>query len=146
MNDPNQTPHSLFASATSPIHGQILLFALQAINFLLAGGLMLCVRYATHAPLWAAVLSGIIYFVVAWQGYLVFQSANPNWWAPWDEGIPQGQPMLNAFIPSFIVFLMFCSFMPVFERARDKRMRIEQTHRLRRTTPPTLTPEVRSAK
>ena len=138
--------HSQIASTASPVRGQVLLFILQVINFLLAVGLMMCVRVAAHAPLWAAVLSGVAYFFVAWQGYLLFQSANPHWLAPWDEGLMQWQRMLDAFIPSLIAFLLFCLLMPVFERAREKARQTEQRRMQQRASRPLLTDAFRSKK
>jgi hypothetical protein len=65
---------------------------------------------------------------------LFYQAKHPDWWPPWDEGLPQGTRMLNAFVPVAIVFLLVLVLAPVFQTARQKalqkRLKMEQKQKI----------------
>ena len=71
------------------------------------------------------LVAGIVGFVligILWFVYLVWQGNHPDWWAPWDEGLPQTTRMSNAFIPVLIIFVLVLLLAPVFSQARRKSL------------------------
>jgi hypothetical protein len=103
-----------------------LLMLLQALIFGLACLTVLLVIAVLHAPVWVGVVAGLISFPCMWLVYLVWQSCRPNWWAPWDEGLPQADRMLDAFMPAFITFCLLLMLLPEFLTAREKALRNRQ--------------------
>lgn len=70
------------------------------------------------------LMVGIVGFAligVLWFAYLVWQSQHPNWWAPWDMGLPQTTRMSNAFIPVLIVFVFVLMLAPVAQAGEAKK-------------------------
>jgi hypothetical protein len=76
-----------------------LLVVVALVNYLVVG--------VFHGSWWLAFFSSVFSLVVAWFVYLVYQSKHPEWWPPWDEGLPRESRMMNAFVPVFIIYLMF---------------------------------------
>ncbi|MGO8670511.1 MAG: hypothetical protein ACLQVD_03980 [Capsulimonadaceae bacterium] len=75
-----------------------------------------------HGPWWVAGALGYGLLVCAWITYLHWQVRHPEWWAPWDEGLPQVMRMMNAFVPIAIVFTFFLVLAPAFISARQKML------------------------
>lgn len=80
-----------------------------------------------NAPLWAAAVSGFLFLAIAWSGYLHYQARHPQWWPPWDEGLPQASRMLNVFVPVVQVFPVVLILMPVFQKA-ERNARHHRAH------------------
>jgi hypothetical protein len=72
---------------------------------------------------------------VAWFCYLIYQGTHPDWWPPWDEGLPQEMRMMNAFVPVFIIYVMASFLMPVFIRAKEKAQRLQKPQTSATATP-----------
>lgn len=75
--------------------------------------------------------------------FLVWQSRNHGWWAPWDEGLPQNAGIANVFLPVLICFaLFFCGFLlssrraTTFKKARKAAARNQATANGRKTLAP----------
>ena len=105
-------------------------FLIQVLLFSGASAAAFLVSGVLGAPLWAGGAAGVAFLALAWLGYLLYQARHPGWWPPWDEGLPQGMRMLNAFVPAAGVFLALLFLLPVFHQARhkavQKRQRLEQ--------------------
>jgi hypothetical protein len=118
---PSSSSHAQNGSASR--WGGLLLFGLQIAIFAGALGVTMLARHVAHVPSLMAFVCGVIYFFVVWCGYLLLQRAYPNWWAPWDDGLPREQRMLNAFVPAAVVFVLACIFIfvlsPVYKKARQ---------------------------
>jgi hypothetical protein len=76
-----------------------------------------------HGSWWLAFFVSMAGLGAAWFCYLVYQARHPNWWPPWDEGLPQEARMSNAFVPVFIIYILALVMLPVFEDARRKAQR-----------------------
>ena len=120
--------------------GTGLCFVIQVLLFAGASAAAWLVCGVLGAPLWAGGAAGMAFLAFAWVGYLVYQARHPNWWPPWDEGLPQQMRMLNAFVPAAGVFLALLFLLPVFQQARHKalqrRERLEQEQRQRQSQRP----------
>ena len=115
------------------MEGFNLCFLVQVLLFIGAAASASFVKVVLHASYWAAGISGFVFLLLAWFCYLLYQAKHPQWWPPWDEGLPQLMRMLNAFVPVTGLFLLAQFLVPTFqtikEKAREKRMRTEQQHR-----------------
>lgn len=90
--------------------GAVLLLSTYVVVGLLSGSWLV-------AGFVGFVLIGILWFV-----YLVWQGKHPDWWAPWDEGLPQTTRMSNAFVPVLIIFVFVLLLAPTFSDARRKSL------------------------
>lgn len=106
-------------------------FLFQTVLFAGASAVAGLVVLAFHAPLWAGAIGGILFLMAAWRVYLIYQATHPDFWAPWDIGLPQEMRMGNAFFPVYITFLLALILIPVFQQARYKAQHSAH-HRLRR--------------
>ena len=105
-------------------------FLFQTLLFVGAAASAETAHALLNAPLWAAGVSGFAFLVVAWIGYLRYQFKHPQWYPPWDEGLPQSSQMLNAFVPVVGIFLLVLFLVPVFQKAaRNAGHRRVRTHR-----------------
>ena len=94
---------------------QVLLFAgASAISYLVSG--------VWHGPPWLGILAEFVFLAAAWFGYVLYQSRHPDWWPTWDEGLPQGTRMLNAFVPVAILLMLVLILMPIFQATRQKAL------------------------
>ncbi len=59
-----------------------------------------------HGSWLAAGAAGSFLLGILWSAYLVWQRNHPDWWAPWDDGLPQVSRMMNDFVPVLLVFLV----------------------------------------
>jgi hypothetical protein len=88
------------------------------------GGVLLLSTFVVvgllHGSLLMAGIVGFVLIGILWFVYLVWQGNHPDWWAPWDEGLPQTTRMSNAFIPVLILFVFVLFLAPVFIKAREK--------------------------
>lgn len=75
-----------------------------------------------HASWLVAGVVGFALIGILWFAYLVWQSQHPEWWAPWDVGLPQTTRMSNAFIPVLIVFVFVLMLAPVASEAKRKSL------------------------
>lgn len=55
---------------------------------------------------WVAGAIGIALLALLWFAYLVWQARHPEWWAPWDDGVPQVSRMVNVFVPVLMIFVI----------------------------------------
>ena len=92
-------------------------FLFQFLLFAGAAGSAETVHALLDAPLWDAGIGGFAFLVVAWIISLCYQSKRPQWYPPWDEGLPQSSRMLNAFVPVAGAFLLVLFLVPVFQKA-----------------------------
>jgi zinc transporter ZupT len=117
-------------------------FLLQVCLFLAASLVLWLISGLLHAPLWLGGIGGGVVLVVAWFGYLVFQARHPDWWAPWDDGLPQEMRMTNAFVPVWMVFVLLLLFIPTAPQVRQQALarhrkvqRIEQRRKIESYAP-----------
>lgn len=107
-------------------------FLFQVLLFVGAAGSAETVHTLLNAPLWAAGIGGFAFLTVAWIIYLRCQAKFPQWYPPWDEGLPQSSRMLNAFVPVAGVFLLALFLVPVFQKAArnagHRRARTQYRH------------------
>ena len=107
-------------------------FLFQAILFAGTAAIAGSIYAFLHAPVWVAGISGFLFLVIAWIGYLYYQAKHPQWWPPWDEGLPQTSRMLSVFVPVAQVFLVVLILTPVFQKvgrnARRHRAHMQHKH------------------
>ena len=108
---------------------QVLLFAGASITAWLICGLL-------HASLWVGGIGAFAFLGMAWIAYLLYQAKHPDWWPPWDEGLPQGTRMLNAFVPVVCMFIIVLALAPGLQAVRQKarQKRLEKQQRQQRGT------------
>ena len=98
--------------------------ALSGLVFLLA----YLVVFVWHGPLFMAAIFGCALLIALWFIYLIWQAKHPDWWPPWDEGLPQTMRMANAFVPVFGIFILGLILIPVFQKVRERS--IKQHHKV----------------
>jgi len=98
--------------------------ALSALVLLLA----YLVVFVWHGSLFVAGILGCLLLMVLWFVYLIWQAKHPDWWPPWDEGLPQTMRMANAFVPVFGIFILVLILIPVFQKVRERS--IKQHHKV----------------
>lgn len=103
-------------------------FLFQVLLFAGAAGSAEAVHALLNAPFWAAGVGGFAFLVIAWITYLRYQAKFPQWYPPWDEGLPQSSRMLNAFVPVAGVFLLALFLVPVFQKAARNAGHRARTH------------------
>ena len=91
------------------------------------GAMVILVNYLVigvfGGPWWLGFILTIFSLCMAWFSYLIYQAKHPDWWPPWDEGLPKEMRMINAFVPIFIIYVLCLIMLPVFERAKRNRER-----------------------
>ena len=92
----------------------LLLAGATATAFLVAG--------VAHGPIWLGGVTAFAFLGASWFGYLVYQGKHPDWWPPWDEGLPQGMRMLNVFVLVAMILVFGLILVPVFQKARQKAL------------------------
>ena len=107
-------------------------FLVQLLLFSGATGVACSIHVVLGAPYWTGGLGGILFFIAAWVGYLKYQCAHPDWWAPWDSGLHQVTRMVNAFFPAFAIFLAAVVLFPTFVEARQKALKRQQRQQIPR--------------
>ena len=85
------------------------------------------VIFIWHGSLFMAGILGCVLLVALWLVYLVWQAKHPDWWPPWDDGLPQTMRMANAFVPVFSIFILVLILIPVFQKVQQKS--IKQHHK-----------------
>lgn len=85
-----------------------------------------------HAPLWAGCAGAAIFFLATWITYLHYQRRHPDFWCPWDDGLPREMRMVNAFVPAIGVFCAVLFLVPIFQKAKDKALAARQKVEARR--------------
>jgi len=103
---------------------------------LIQGGLLALLALTTylvvgvlHGSWLVAGLLGLLLLAVLWVAYLVWQARHPEWWAPWDEGLPQVMRMTNVFIPVLMIFVFaFICLVPMYERAQQQKRKRQGPH------------------
>lgn len=105
-------------------------FLLQALLLAGASVTVFLVAGVAHGPLWLGGVTAFAFLGAAWFAYLVYQAKHPDWWPPWDEGLPQEMRMLNVFVPVAMILVLGLILVPVFQKARQKalqrRMNLQQ--------------------
>ncbi len=113
-------------------------FLLQTLLLVGASAIVFLVAGVAHLPLWLGAVGAFALLAAAWFAYLVYQTKNPEWWPPWDEGLPKEMRMLNVFVPVAMILVLGLIVVPVFQKARQKaterRLRTEQKHRSQRSS------------
>ena len=90
-------------------------------------GLVLLLSYLIvfvwHGPLFVAGILGFVLLIALWFVYLIWQAKHPDWWPPWDDGLPQTMRMANAFVPVLIILVLVLLLIPVFQKVRAINMK-----------------------
>ena len=54
--------------------------------------------------------------------YFLWQNQHPDWYAPWDEGLPCVTRVLNAVVPVIMIFTLAMILCPVFIQVHARNM------------------------
>jgi len=86
------------------------------------------VRVVFHGPTWLAIVLGFILLAGTWFVLMVYMATHPDWWPPWDEGLPRETRITNAYLPLIAIFIVYFVLVPVVQRARQNALREQQRH------------------
>ena len=81
------------------------------------------VVFVWHGSLLVAAVLGCGLLIALWFVYLIWQARHPDWWPPWDDGLPQTTRMANAFVPVFIILILVLLLIPVFQKVQAINMK-----------------------
>jgi hypothetical protein len=95
-----------------------------------------------HAAWWIGALAGVSVLGVLWMAYLLWQGAHPEWWAPWDEGLPQETRMMNAFVPVLMIFVAAMCLLPSLVAQRQRNLAHRRDANAPRSMPAPAAPPV----
>ena len=93
-----------------------------------------------HASFLVAGIVGFVLIGILWLVYLIWQSQHPDWWAPWDEGLPQTTRVSNAFVTVLLIFVFVLFLAPTFAEARRKNLAFRQRVFAENDNPKTAAP------